>query len=374
VSVKRRADTKQWEVRWRENGRNRSRSFASKGDANAFEVEVQRRKRLGTLALLTAGDQTLAEFVEEWWRLYAIQSLAENTRQTYGYVWDRHVRGRLGGYRLRDLTTRELQAFRAELGDASVGEPTILKALTMLQAVFRTAVQWGVVAINPVQGVSKPSQRPKRRVDPLPPRTVEQLLQALAEHGAISRALASVLAYAGLRPGEALALRWTHVRERTLWIDSAIALGSEKDTKTGRSRSVKLLRPLADDLGAYRQLAAASPLGLVFPSSARDHWQDHDWRNWRRRVFQPAAAAIGLIGARPYDLRHSFVSLLIHEGLSIVDVAAQAGHSPQTCLTRYAHVFAEFDATDRRPAEAVITEARAAAEVREVYAASGAAA
>ena len=50
--------------------------------------------------------------------------------------------------------------------------------------------------------------------------------------------------------------------------------------------------------------------------------------------------------------------LLIHEGVSIVEVAAQAGHSPQTCLARYAHVFAEFDPTDRRPAEEVIREAR----------------
>jgi integrase len=91
-------------------------------------------------------------------------------------------------------------------------------------------------------------------------------------------------------------------------------------------------------------------------------------------VFQPATAAAGLEGARPYDLRHSFVSLLIHEGRSIVDVAAQAGHSPQTCLATYAHVFAEFDPTDRRPAEKVIREARAKARIRATYAPGEAAA
>jgi hypothetical protein len=62
------------------------------------------------------------------------------------------------------------------------------------------------------------------------------------------------------------------------------------------------------------------------------------------------------------------VSLLIHQGLSIVDVANRAGHSPQTRLARYAHVFAEFDPTDRRPAEAVIHAARAASRVRAMYA------
>ena len=48
-------------------------------------------------------------------------------------------------------------------------------------------------------------------------------------------------------------------------------------------------------------------------------WRDHDWKNWRRRIFEPAAKAAGLERVRPYDLRHSFASLLIHEGrLSIV--------------------------------------------------------
>jgi hypothetical protein len=54
--------------------------------------------------------------------------------------------------------------------------------------------------------------------------------------------------------------------------------------------------------------------------------------------------------ARPYDLRHSFVSLLIHEGLRTAEVARQAGNSVYTCDTVHAHVFDEFDPTDRTPA------------------------
>ena len=54
------------------------------------------------------------------------------------------------------------------------------------------------------------------------------------------------------------------------------------------------------------------------------------------------AEEVGLDGARPYDLRHAFASLLIHEGrLSVVDIAAQLGHNPTVCLDTYAHVMAE---------------------------------
>lgn len=57
----------------------------------------------------------------------------------------------------------------------------------------------------------------------------------------------------------------------------------------------------------------------------------------------PAARRAGLSTTRPYDLRHSFASLMLHEGrLSIIEIASQLGHSAETLLSTYAHVFAEL--------------------------------
>jgi integrase len=69
---------------------------------------------------------------------------------------------------------------------------------------------------------------------------------------------------------------------------------------------------------------------------------------------------VGVNGARPYDLRHSFVSLLIAEGRSILDVARQAGHSASMTLDTYGHIFDELDHRDRRTAERRIIDARRA--------------
>ena len=67
----------------------------------------------------------------------------------------------------------------------------------------------------------------------------------------------------------------------------------------------------------------------MFPSHAGDFWRATDWRNWRKRVYRPVAEAVGIDGARPYDLRHAFASLLIHEGrLSVVEIAAAARAQP----------------------------------------------
>ncbi len=64
-------------------------------------------------------------------------------------------------------------------------------------------------------------------------------------------------------------------------------------------------------------------------------------------TFRATKHAAGLPTARAYDLRHAFVSLLIHEGPSILEVARQAGHSPQTGLRDYGHLFDEFDPPTR---------------------------
>jgi hypothetical protein len=88
---------------------------------------------------------------------------------------------------------------------------------------------------------------------------------------------------------------------------------------------------------------------LVFPDPHGRPWDDERVRNWRKRVFAPAADAAGVPDARPYDLRHSFVSLLIYDGASVLDVARQAGHAPTMTLDTYGHIFDELAETDRIP-------------------------
>jgi integrase len=105
---------------------------------------------------------------------------------------------------------------------------------------------------------------------------------------------------------------------------------------------VRLLGPLRQDLGELRLQSGRPPDDAsVFPEPWRAR---HNFNNWRRRVFYPAAKRAGLPEELvPYDLRHTYASLLIWEGkLSIVEIAAQMGHSPRMLLGTYAHVIAEL--------------------------------
>jgi hypothetical protein len=132
-----------WEVRYREGGRHRSRVFDRKADAEDFQADVRRRKRLGTLTHLHAGDQLLADFGVEWWRLHARPNLQESTLRRYSSMWDRHVLPHLGRYRLKEIIPEVVANYRAELTAAGVGDASTRKALFMLQAVMGFAVLHG---------------------------------------------------------------------------------------------------------------------------------------------------------------------------------------------------------------------------------------
>ena len=178
----------------------------------------------------------------------------------------------------------------------------------------------------------------------------------------------STLAYAGLRPGEARALCWSDVRAGSLLVERAVARRAIKATKNERLRAVRLVGALVEDLATWRALASyPADADFVFANRTGGVTSDYDWRNWRKRVFVPAAASAGIAIGRPYDLRHSFASLLIHEGRSLAEVAVQLGDAVATVASTYTHAFVEAEALPREPASDAIDAARVAAGVRQLY-------
>jgi len=348
-----------WRVRWREGGRGsraRTRTFGRKADAAAYEDELRRRRRLGELGLMPGSQETLDEYVCQTWAQTHAVTLAPKTAKDYAGLYDVHIAPDLGSYKLVELTPEIISRWQAERIAAGAGRVAVLHALALLGSILQRAVESERIARNPARIVRKIKRAPRREVRPLAPATVEKLRAASGERDA---ALISVLAYAGLRPQEALALCWGHVRDRTLLVERAVSLGELKDTKTRAHRTVRLLAPLQDDLRAWRQHSGELADGaLMFPSASGRPWTKTDWDNWRRRGFDRACMAIALYDARPYDLRHSFASLLLHEGRSVMYVARQLGHDARLTLGTYGHVIDELDDSPQIPAGDAIRAAR----------------
>lgn len=355
-----------WQVRYRVAGQNRQQTFANKKQADAFDGSLHMKRLTGEMAKIDAGKTLLYEFGETWWNTVSVK-LATATIVNYSNCWNNHILPFLGEMQLRQITPRVIEEWQADLSRSGRSNPTIKKAMQTLQTCLQKAVVWGEIQVNPVREVRKPSGKRLKAVRPVSPREVELMRAHMLREGKLRDAtLVVVLAYAGLRPGEALALRWDHVRNKTLLVEQALAYSEIKPTKTGAIRSVRILPALRVDLDKWRQDAPPHPSNLVFASKTNGDgpWLREAYKSWTRKSFKVAAEAAGRADLRPYDLRHSFASLMIREGKSVVDVAGQLGHAPTMTLSTYAHVMADLDEEDRRSANELIDEARKQAEIR----------
>jgi integrase len=243
---------------------------------------------------------TLGQFYATW-LADASSRLASSTVKDYEGVWRRRLAERFAEVPMNRIRPRDVSLWRTEMLADGLGAETVRRAMVLLQAMFTVTIELGEVTANPVSVVRKPRQGRDRAVEPLLPEQVERLRwELLRRRDRRSASLVVVMAYAGLRPGEALALSARHVREGTILVERAVSDGLLKRQKTGRAyRTVDLLEPLAEDLAARIDQLGGDREALLFARSDGGHWRKDDWdklvppllRPGRpRRRPEPAAA------------------------------------------------------------------------------------
>lgn len=325
-------------VRWfDETGRQRGRRFSSKTEADAFEGRQKMMKAGRRSGGLVASRMRLGDYLEVWRDRHGVALATSTLRQRRG-VLNAHVVPRLGEARLCDLTAVVVRDWRGELRRDGVSVGQCNAALRDLSAVLGAAVSDQLLLANPCLGIRRlPAESVKaRRV--LAPLEIEQLRVLVPTLRDVI--LVELVGYAGLRPGEALALRWGAVGDGKVRIEDNFTDGEFKPPKTGQRRVVDVVAPLAEDLALYRP-AGSAPDDLVLEGKGGGPLPLGSWRRW---VWQPALQAAGIRGGvRIYDLRHSAASALIAEGRPVNYVQTQLGHSsPILTLETYSHVFEDY--------------------------------
>lgn len=241
-----------------------------------------------------------------------------------------------------------------KLAEGSIGPTTINKTVTLLGQILARAEDYELIASNAVRRNAK-----ARRLKSSPMRRpwldrAEHIAALLDAAGAMDagapenkrhiprRAWLSTLVFSGLRPSEALRLRWRDV-------DFA---GGRLHVPRGKTqaahRDVPMLTPLHRELAGLRPLDA-DPDALVFATPTGNALSE---RNLRGRIFDAAVeranaqlVEAGYVplpeGLSPYGLRHTYVSLLGALGLDLATIGRQAGHaSPSTTMRVYLHAMA----------------------------------
>lgn len=351
--------TKQgFEVRWREGSRNRSRSFDLKGDAVKFQAHVRRQSQLGEVVPSRTGSMTLAEYFLLW--LEARRSLEPKTRSLYKWLFEAHVLDQIGYAPLASLTPERMEQWQADRLAAGAGPVAVSKAAKLLHQVFKKAVKQGKLPRNPVADLEGPKHE-RREIVPATPKQVEAMRNWFLECEREGDAtLLSLMAYGGLRPGEALALKWEDFSQgKQLWVCRSLEDdGSFKTTKNRVNRLVELPEAAAQDLLTWRRETGGAQ-ALIFPRAKDGQgWTKTDRNNWRRRWFSQAAKAAGLGDFPPKNLRHSCASLMIAAGHRPTEVAEALGHSLAVSVNVYQRLMQEMKGQPIRSVDEMIAEAR----------------
>jgi integrase len=367
--IKSRGKTR-YQVRYRATGSRsyRQATFDDESAAHAFAATAGVRRAKLPAATRISSRQTLREFGLEFREKFGDVEQKPSTKRLARQLWNRWILPELGAMPLSRIDSERVQAFKAHMTREGAGAATVRRTLQLLSVVLGKAVEWRRISSNPVAGIKRPSGKRRKNIQTLSPEAMSALIEAMPT--VEDKRLTAVLAFAGLRPGEALALRGDRIKTSVIDVVAAVSLGEVGETKTGETRRVPILEPL-------KPFLTDVPDGLVF---ARDGapWSDSRFRNWRRRVWQPACQTVGVgaitetevagkrrlsyEGATPYALRHTFGSTLLFARIDPLLVARIMGHSPRVLFQIYAHVLEELAASSTdwsEAAEALIPKSSA---------------
>ncbi|MFC4336059.1 tyrosine-type recombinase/integrase [Salininema proteolyticum] len=366
---------KRWRARYRRpDGSQTSQDFHRQQEAQDFLDDLAVNKKKGIFYDPQDAKTLIEEGAEEW--LNSQLHLEESTRVLYRGALDNHILPKWGKTQYGAVTHADGSAWYQAIYNPDLNQqdpeddddedPVPIKTtgvgasyLHTIHRVFHQILDWGVMGMkipfNPAARISLPRKPPSKHIY-LNHQQIDLLANEVANYPyrkKAARAMADawrvlilVLAYTGLRWGEATAIRVGRVDldRRRIYIEEAVKQGNGKPyfglPKTHEQRAVSIPRFLVREIETLT--AGKSARDLLFTSAEGGILRAPNFRN---RVFLPIVrklAAEGLIpkGMTPHKLRHTAASIAIAARADVKVVQNMLGHKTASMtLDRYGHLF-----------------------------------
>lgn len=316
------------------------------------EVKEKLKKALAEnqkLDFTKQGKYTVAQWMEEWFENVCKIKVRPSSHQTYrGYI-DNHIAPNIGKIPLEKLSTMDLQKLyrklmskgrveriEAEHQPKGLSAKTVRNINQVISSAMDFAVAQKIITENPCKNVSLPKTEHKE-MQTIP---ADQLQAFLAEAKATGVYEMYYIELAtGLRRGELLGLKWQDidwkngiikVRRQVARVDGEIV---EAPLKTKNSYRTVSISPQAVEVLKIQK--AKTNDEYVFPSPNGGPISPDSVNNMLKRVLERA----GIPKVRFHDLRHTFATLALQNGVDIKTVSGMLGHfSAGFTLDTYAHV------------------------------------
>ena len=292
---------------------------------------------------------TVARWLRTWYDLNAKQNIRRSAQLHYTYFMRDLVIPRIGEVPLSQLTGLRLQMLYQELRTSGRTHPqrhagqglspkTVRSVHLFLHAALEQAVRAGVIAKNPTTEC-KPPKLERKEMKVIQTEQIGEYLQAAAERNVLPLFFLELTT--GLRRGELLALLWSDldVQNRSISVTKSVARldGELVVSKPKTQHSIRTLivpQQAVDLLIQEHSLHPNNP--YLFPSPATGTmYSPETVARIHKRLLKDA----GLEDCRFHDLRHTFATLALQNGVDIKTLSGMLGHySSGFTLDTYTHV------------------------------------
>lgn len=336
------------------------------------EVREKLKAAIGEAQGLDAaktGKYTVGQWMDVWYENYAKIKVRPSSHQTYrGYI-ENHIKPNIGSMPLNKLSSLELQKFYKKLLNRGrvtrleaknqpkgLSPKTVRNIHQILESAMKLAQEQKLIIKDPTAGCALPKVE-KKEMKILPVEQLASFLREARESGVFELYYLDLAT--GLRRGELLGLKWTdidlekgelQVKRQVVRIEGKIV---EAPLKTKNAyRTLPLAEDTVQVLKQQKKKAGSSP--WVFPSPTGGPISPDSVLHMLHRVLKRA----GLPRVRFHDLRHTFATLALQNGVDIKTVSGMLGHfSAGFTLDTYAHVTTAAQKEAARTMEKVLTAA-----------------
>ena len=261
------------------------------------------------------------------------QKVCDEYREDIERIYRQHLLPKWGSRKVQDISFSDCDSLHRQI---SKTRPTRAnRILSVMTRAFNLAIKWGWIERNPTLGIEKNKEHKRQHY--LTPKEIRRVLEALDAHSERTSCEAiKMILLTGARKGEVLKSSWDQFNEDlTIWSKPAAS------TKQRKPHIVRVSKPVTELLSIRREQSNSS---YVFQSRNGKPLQDV------KKTWASITKAAGIEGTHIHDLRHTYASVAISNGVDLYTVGQLLGHTQTQTTARYAHL---FDETLHRATETV---------------------